>query len=152
MAGQRLRLVSQGDSCVVLAWPADAPAAAPRTLPLTLTPPCHFLVWRATPPATAGAPSDGVSVGEAGALAAWRYKSAKNATVVAVIGDPISAEQRADPIVKKRLAAGLRCAPSLQGLLITPSAVAVSKKREHPGLLCVEAGIDERIFWMLAHD
>ena len=83
---------------------------------------------------------------------AWRYQSAQNATVVAIIGDAISEQQRANPIVGKRLAAGLRCAPSIQGVLLTPTAASLSKKQDRVGVLCVEAGVDEKTFWMLAHD
>ncbi|HEY0715053.1 MAG TPA: hypothetical protein VGF45_20395 [Polyangia bacterium] len=153
VGGHAVSLVSEGHTCVLVHRPPGAVAdARERGLPLDLTPPCHFLVWRVQPPPRAGAPSDGVSLGTVGAPMAWRYKSANGTIVLGVVGDPLSNQQKADPIIARRVAAGLRCAPSLQGVFLTGKVATLSKKRTGGQVHCVEAGLDEKTFWMLAHD
>ncbi|MES1207424.1 MAG: hypothetical protein ABUS79_15925 [Pseudomonadota bacterium] len=152
-------MAQRGKMCVLVdRAQTAAPGEAPREIPLALEGPCHLLLWNAAPPARAGKPSDGIAVGGAGAPLAWRYPSARGATVVAVIGDAIPPDAippagRADPIVGKRLAQGLRCAPSLQGVLLTPRGPSTAtRKRGDFGVLRVEGGVDEKVLWMLAHD
>lgn len=67
------------------------------------------------------------------------------------IGDALSEQQRKRPIVSKRLAAGLRCATSIQGVLLDAKEVRLGPKQGRTGVNCVEAGVDEKTFWMLAH-
>ncbi|HEY0705803.1 MAG TPA: hypothetical protein VGG33_03355 [Polyangia bacterium] len=153
VAGHALALAAEGEACVLLHRPAGAPADAPEDRHrLALAPPCHFLVWQTQPPARAGSPSDGVSLGTVGAPMAWRYKSAKDLIALAVIGDALTDQQKSEAILARRLAAGLRCAPSLQGILLTATQARLTKKRDHTQVHCVEAGTDEKTFWLLAHE
>lgn len=153
--GHRIRLVQEGTTCSLVVAPsraAESRDGGEQRVPLALTPPCHLLLWAAPPPARAGAPSDGVAIGNMGQPMAWRYPGVRGATIVAVIGDPISEERRADPIVRKRLDHGLRCAPAIQAVLLTANGAKATKKRADFGLTCVEGGVDEKVFWILAHD
>lgn len=147
VAGHTLRLVVEGDACVV---EREGGAGAAIKLKLDLRPPCHLLTWRQPAARPADATSDGIPVGSVGAPMAWRYPG-KGAVVLAVIGDPLPENLRAGSLARLREQQGMRCAASVQGLLLRGETVALSKKREHVGVLCAELGLNEKDFWLLAH-
>jgi hypothetical protein len=147
VAGHTLRLVVEGDACVV---EREGGAGAAIKLKLDLRPPCHLLTWRQPPARPADATSDGVPLGSVGAPMAWRYPG-KAVAVLAVIGDPLPEKLRAGSLARLREQQGMRCAASVQGLLLRGETIALSKKREHVGVLCLELGLNEKDFWLLAH-
>ena len=124
-------------------------AGAARRLVLDLRPPCYFAVWRNPPPRMkASGPSP---VGGVGDPTAWRYGGKRNMTVVAVIGDPVPDRMCSDPICRSRQAQNFHCGASLQAVLLRKGRITLSRKRAQAGVFCVETGLDEKDFWLLAH-
>jgi hypothetical protein len=148
VAGHGLRLVVEGDACVV---EGERGTGAAIKLKLDLRPPCHLLTWRQLPARPADQTSDGVPVGSVGAPMVWRYPRAAGVMVLAVIGDPLPENLRASNLSRLREQQGMRCAASVQGILVRGETVELSKKREHVGVLCAELGLSEKDFWILAH-
>lgn len=150
VAGHNVRLVVEEDACFL----GDQTEGGPPTkLKLDLGPPCYLLTWQQRPPRF-GHPegiSDGVPVGDVGDVKAWRYGSAQGATTIAVIGDPVPESMRSDRYLREQRE-GFRCAASVQGVLLLGPKVWLSKKHDRVGPICVEIGIDQKVFWMLAHD
>lgn len=148
--GRRFRLDGDGRSCV---FRSLDDGLSPRSLPLDLTPPCYIMSWSRPPPrAVAGqGPSQGVPVGEAGGPALWRYPDLGMVAVLAVIGDPVSPPLAGDSVSTVRAAHGYHCAGSVQGVLFRKGTLARSPKRANVGELCVEVGMDEKGYWLLAH-
>jgi hypothetical protein len=148
VAGHRLRLVVEGDVCVV---EGERGTGAAIQLKLDLRPPCHLLTWRQPPARPADQTSDGVPLGSVGAPTAWRYPGKAGVVVLAVIGDPLPENLRASSLARLREQQGMRCTASVQGILLRSETVELSKKREHIGVLCAELGLNEKDFWLLAH-
>jgi len=125
-----------------------------HTVSLDLTPPCYLLIWNQPPPRLANgrAESGGQPVGSQGDAMAWKYSTAGDAKVIAVIGDSVADSLRRGALFKTRQAQNYRCAGSLQGVKIGSGAPVTTPKRHQTGVFCVEAGLDEKDFWMLAHD
>lgn len=149
VAGHWVSVLEDATSCWLLH--TDERNSTQR-LRLSLRPPCYLLTWQAHPPRTSpDGVSDGEPVGKVGDPIAWRYRSAKGAIVIGVIGDDIPSEVRSSRYVRERAESGYRCAGSLQGVLLVGNKARVSKKREDAGVFCVEVQPDEKDFWMLAH-
>jgi hypothetical protein len=157
----RVQLQVRAGGCRLASTTAGA---APQEIDLELRPPCFILPWNRHP-ARGGdskASSDAVAVGEQGDPMAYRYPSAGNATAIAVIGDPVPDELwRNLPDTPEQLRARKQtthCASRLQGVVLTVEGARLSKswisKRggAEPRLLCTEGGLDEKDFWLLAHD
>jgi hypothetical protein len=145
-----LRLVVTSDSCTIEHRSAKS---AMREVALDLRPPCYLLTWLQQPPqsnATADV-SDGQPVGGTGDPMALRYASAGGVVTLAIIGDTIPQELREGSLYQLREQQGLRCAASVQAVLLDTDQIQLSKKRERIGVLCVELGLEERDFWLLAH-
>jgi hypothetical protein len=140
---QNFRLSVTENSCAI------EQAGAARRLVLDLRPPCYFAVWRDPPPRIkASGPSP---VGGVGDPAAWRYGAKRNMTVVAVIGDPVPDRLCSDPVCRSRARANFHCGASLQAVLLREGRITLSRKRAQAGVFCVETGLDEKEFWLLAH-
>jgi len=148
VAGHGLRLVVEGDDCVV---ERERGTGAAIKLKLDLRPPCHLLTWRQPPARPADRTSDGVPLGSIGAPMAWRYPGKARVVVLAVIGDPLPESLRASSLARLREQQGMRCGASVQGILLRGETIELSKKREHVGVLCAELGLSEKDFWLLAH-
>lgn len=148
--GHRIQLLEENGACLVRHRRAGG---MPATLKLDLEPPCYLLTWRRQPPRRAAAEglSDGVAVGAVGDIMAWRYPGAKGVTAIAVIGDPVPDGMRGD-LFMRRQREGLRCVASVQGVRILGETVRLAKKRQRVGVLCAELGLEEKAFWMIAHD
>jgi hypothetical protein len=158
VADRRVRLADDGVVCRIF---HRAEKGDPeQELPLELAPPCHLVVWRVPPPARPStderAAAGAAPVGGVGEPMAWRYRTAGNAVVLAVIGDPIRQDQRHDELYLLRTRQGMHCSASVQGVLLGGGAaqvgVKLGKKRSHIGILCAELGLEQKDFWILAHD
>jgi len=145
--GTRLTVGVVGDRCVLTFKGGDA-------VRLDLAPPCYVLVWNEPPPRLtyASPESDGQPVGAKGEAMAWKYPSAHDAKVLAVIGDSIPERLRGDSVLKIRQAKGYRCAGSLQGVKVVKGGPVPTAKWGQGNIYCVETGIDEKDYWMLGHD
>ena len=114
------------------------------------------MTWQHPPPRSAGGPSNGTPLGKVGAPVAWRYPPGRDTkraiAVMAVIGDPMAEALAKDPVWKERVSVGFHCAGNVQGILVTAAGeVATTRKRSSAGALCVEVGMDEKDYWLLAH-
>lgn len=151
VAGHQIRVLVEEGGC----WLTHrAVAKGLERLKFNLHPPCYLLTWQRPPPQRADAEgvSDGLPLGNIGDPIAWRYRSAKGVIAVAVIGDPIPDDIRSSSLYKSRQQQGYLCASSMQGILFLGNKVWLSKKRENVGLFCVESEVQEKDFWMLAHE
>jgi hypothetical protein len=161
VGGHRVQLRVRDASCLLV---SATQRGAPQAIDLELGPPCYILPWnhtrsRGTDPK---ASSDAVAVGDKGDPMAYRYPSADNAIAIAVIGDPVPDDLwRNLPDTAEQLQARKQtshCASRLQGVVLTAGGARLSKswisKRggAEPRLLCTEAGIDEKDYWLLVHD
>jgi hypothetical protein len=133
---------------------AESPSEANSPLALDLAPPCYVLVWNAPPPRLPGGRSEsgGLPIGSVGEVMAWKYPTASGTTVLAVIGDPVLPSGPTDELHETRKAQKFRCAGSLQGVKLTAAGATLSPKRAQASVYCVETALDEKDFWMLAHD
>jgi hypothetical protein len=152
LEGQTFRLHADEGNCRLVV----SGRGEEKSLRLDLIPPCHFLVWQHPPPRTAGGPSNGAPVGAVGDPVAWRYAGKQAVAVMAVIGDPMAEGLAKDPVWQQRIKAGFRCAGNVQGILVRKAdagttTVTTTKKRGSAGALCVEVGMDEKDYWLLAH-
>jgi hypothetical protein len=151
VAGHRIRLLVEEGGC----WLTHrAEGKGLKRFKFDLNPPCYFLTWQRSPPQRTGAEgvSDGLPLGNIGDPIAWRYRSAKGVIAVAVIGDLIPDDIRSSSLYKSRQQQGYRCASRKQGILFLGNRAWLSKKSESAGLFCVESGVEEKDFWMLAHE
>jgi hypothetical protein len=149
LEGRHIRLETGGAHCRII---DRTDAADAQALTLELAPPCHVLLWAELRPAPGHvAESGGVAVGNAGEPVAWRYPSAGNATVIAVIGDPVP-ELRDSSSYRERTQHGYHCAGSMQGVLLRADGASVGRKHADVGVLCAEVSLDEKDYWILAHD
>jgi len=153
--GRRIRLTEDASACALTHAVADQPE---QVVKLSLSPPCHLMMWKDSPPrreanrtsTNAEADSDGDPVGQAGDPMAWRYPTADNATVVAIIGDPVPERMR-DDVYRRWIDQGFHCAGSIQGVALRKESVSATPPRSQVGVFCVEAGLDQKEFWLLAH-
>lgn len=145
--GTRLSVGVIGDRCVLTFKGGSA-------VRLDLTPPCYVLLWTEPPPRLTNgrAESGGQPVGRQGDAMAWKYATAHDAKVLAVIGDPVGDPYRADPLFKTRQEKGYRCGGSLQGIKVFKGGPVATVKWNQKAAYCVETGIDEKDYWMLGHD
>jgi hypothetical protein len=150
VAGHTLKLEANDVGC----WIVDrVKAGDERKYKLDLQPPCYLLIWRGRPPGSAVKNADGVAVGDVGQPMAWRYKSAHGAVALAVIGDAAVPQPEPESLYQSRKRAGYHCAGSLQGVKLQGARVRLQKKAgEGLALYCDEIGIDEKDFWLIAHD
>jgi hypothetical protein len=151
VAGHQIRVLVEEGGC----WLTHRAAGKGlERLKFNLHPPCYVLTWQRPPPQRADAEgvSDGLPLGNIGDPIAWRYRSAKGVIAVAVIGDPLPDDIRSSSLYKSRQQQGYRCASRKQGVLFLGNKARLSTKRENAGLLCVESGVEEKDFWMLAHE
>jgi hypothetical protein len=95
--GSRLTLGSIGDRCALTFEKGS-------TVRLELAPPCHVLVWNQPPPRLPNgrAQSGGEPIGRQGDAMAWKYATAHDAKVLAVIGDPVAEAMRGGSLFKLR--------------------------------------------------
>jgi hypothetical protein len=149
LGSTRLKLGVTGDRCALTFGDESAKAVS-----LDLTPPCYLLVWNQPPPRLPNgrAESGGQPVGTRGEPMAWKYPTARGATVVAIIGDSVADSMREGSLFKTRQAQNFRCAGSLQGVKFISGTPLTTPKRHQTGVYCVETGLEEKDFWMLAHD
>jgi hypothetical protein len=149
VAGHEVKLAHDDRSC----WIATRPKAGGewRILNLDMRPPCYLLMWRGTdlPAPDAQGASDGVPFGGVGTPMAYRYRSADGVIALAIIGDPVSPTH---PDYQEITRAGDHCAVSLRGLRLHGTKASLSPKRPYGSLKCVERPIEEKDFWILAHD
>jgi hypothetical protein len=150
IAGHTLRLETNDQGCWLIdrVKPDDE-----KRFKLDLQPPCYLLMWLKRPPGSGLKNADGVAVGDVGQPMAWRYRSAGGATALAVIGDPAVPQPEPDSLYQSRKRAGLHCTGSLQGIKLRGPRVRLQQKSgEGLGLYCQELGIEEKGFWLIAHD
>ncbi len=148
----QISLHSEGSQCVLQHQATDSIGVIgpSQRLVLALRPPCYFMLWQAPPPKKArGSISGGIAVGKQGGVLAWRYASAKNAIVLAIIGDPD--EDASFPSYAPSIALGYHCGISMQGVLLRKNNVSLSTVRKNNAVYCVETGVDEKNYWLLAH-
>lgn len=146
VSGHELRLQNQEGRCVLEHRLAGKEGPINRQS-LALQSPCYFLTWRHTPDKKAKIFSGGVPVGEQGAPEAWRFASAKNATVLIVVGDQNKDDERYAWHVER----GYHCGVSQQGVLLRAQQLSLAAALSNDGLHCVESGTDQKQFWILAH-
>jgi hypothetical protein len=142
--GSVLRLVTSNDFCAI---EQSLQGGQTRRLMLDLRPPCYLPIWRNAPPRNVAGTSR--PLGATGDIAVWQYGK-NNTTVVAVIGDPVPERMCPDGSCRAPLRQNFRCGGSLQAGLLRGRQLARSAKRG-PGVFCVETGLDEKEFWLLAH-
>jgi len=85
---------------------------------------------------------------EGGRLRAFAYPDVKVDAALMVIGAPLSEEERE----KRRLPADLFCGTEAQGILIKGGVARASKTTQSQGMVCATSGVDEKRFWMFAHE
>lgn len=151
VAEHKISLLVDGDGCWLI---HQAGGKGRESLKFDLYPPCYFLTWQRPPSQGAGSGglSDGLPIGKIGDPIAWKYRSANGVISVAAIGDPIPADMRSSRLYQSRLQQGYLCASSMQGVLLLGNKARLSKKRENVGILCVELQVEEKDFWLLAHE
>lgn len=122
--GLRIELVRAGSGCL-----ARHDGAPPREVALALRAPCYF-VRRDARPQTFSYPDVGVR------------------SVLVVVGTPVGEEARA----KWNLPAGEVCGEEIQGILFREAGPVASSAVQRGGVVCRDAGADEKVFWGFAHD
>ena len=147
VAGHTFRLAVTDSVCAI---EQAVNAGAARRFVLDLRPPCYLVVWRDPPPRMRKA-SGSNPVGGVGDPAAWRYGRKSNTTVVAVIGDPVPERLCPELTCRSPQRQNFHCGASLQAVLLRDGRIKLSRKREQVGVFCVETGLDEKDFWLLAH-
>ncbi len=148
LEGHVLRLLNGGEQCVLeRRLQADQTQVQKQTL--ELRPPCHFMRWSNSPPTMQKKrpSSAGVAVGSKGDPRAWRYPSANNVIVIAVLGDP----QNTDPVFLQHAAHSAQCGTSVQAILLAPTEFGLGPLEKNGRVQCAEYGMDEKRFWLWAH-
>jgi hypothetical protein len=145
LLGHRLELRSGDATCTLLHRAPTTPE--PESIELGMAPPCYFLIWIDDPPrrADANGVSDGIPIGHKGQVRAWKYPSAGNAVTVIVVGGPTTSTRA------KRWPAA-HCAGGARALLLQHDRLRLSKTAYSNELFCVEGGVDEKTFWIFAHE
>jgi hypothetical protein len=149
IARHHIRLDVESSAC----WIVDRTRGTEeKRLKLDLRPPCYLLMWRRKPPTIdAQGISDGVAVGGPGAPMAFRYKVAGGTVAIAVIGDPPVRDPGPQSLYDSQVGQGYHCTDGMQGVRFRAARVQLLPKHSH-GLFCLEEGLDEKEFWMIAHD
>jgi hypothetical protein len=142
--GHRIALTLRDGACFVS---AKSPANQNSTtlLRLGMRPPCFFVTWRQ--PAPTERPSGATPVGDVGNPMAWRFAGPASVTVLAFIGEPVSEQQWA----KRPKLRGAQCGSRTQGLRLHDGKAELTK-RILEGFACIERGLDEKDFWLFAHE
>lgn len=151
MSGHTFRVAATANVCTLVHSIGDS---ATSNLQLDLEPPCYLLTWHHAPPKGKSDPSisDAEPVGKIGEPMAWRYGSTEVTIALVVLGDSPKPDILSSNLYRLRSRQGIQCAPSLQGIRIRDNAVSLSPARKHVGLFCEDLGVEERDFWLLAHD
>jgi hypothetical protein len=124
-------------------------------LRLGLTGPCFLLTWQHNPVAIKSEISGGTPIGNMGDLMAWRYQRSKvlaSTTIAIVIGDPVATAEQSSSLSGVR--ASYRCGVSLQGVSLEKDSSRLPRMlgvEKNTGTYCVEQGVDEKLFWLLAN-
>ncbi len=151
-AGDRMLSIQTIDQECWLETRSNKRLSAPK-LKLELRPPCYLLTWQHAPVSKKSSISGGHAVGTAGDVMTWRYPNNKKLDSIAmVIGDPIPAAEVASKLGQLR--ANFRCGTSLQGVAFDRKASAPARLTsvdKNSGITCVEQGLDEKAFWLMAH-
>lgn len=126
VSGHRLEL--ERDQCVLSVLGADSTQS---TLKLEMKPPCFF----------------SRSEGE---IQTYAFEDVGVDSVLIVVGTPVPN----DDIDKWNLSdkEAQRCGAQHQGVVISESTVALSQRVSTGGVACRDYGIDQKEFWMYAHD
>lgn len=151
LANRSLAISHDGGRCVLTIADRSGAGSA-QVVPLDLREPCQLVVWQADSFKGPKAASGGVRVGADGEAMAWRYPSAKNATVAMVIGDAISEAAKSQ---RPNFAQMGFCAANRQALVLPDDAAAPGRalpKSSAPRIICARYGVDEKDFWLAAHD
>jgi hypothetical protein len=151
LASRSLAVSQDGGRCVLTIVGKGA-AGSSQVVPLDLREPCQLVVWQADAFKGPKAASGGVRIGADGEAMAWRYASAKNVTVAMVMGDAISEAAKSQ---RPNLAQMGFCAANRQALLLPDDVAApvrVLPKSSSPRVICARFGVDEKDFWLAAHD
>ena len=151
LANRSIAVSQDAGRCVLTIASSGAPGSS-QVIALDLREPCQLVVWQADSFKGPKAASGGVRVGADGEAMAWRYPSAKNVTVAMVMGDAISEAAKAQ---RPNLAQLGFCAANRQALLLPDDVAAplrVRPKGDSPRVICARFGVDEKDFWLAAHD
>ena len=162
VAGSVLRLRgSAGESCELRYHVGLAGSRAPqpeqpwKTLRLALHGPCHVVRWQGPPPTSVESVGEQVEpVGTSGAPQAYRFIAPAAATVVALVGDPLSASEFQTlfghtPAAVQEQLASRPCGKRLQGVVIRKASVELRGPSE-AGHVCADQPLDFKDFWLLA--
>jgi hypothetical protein len=126
VAGVRMQILTDNDSCTLGYYRENSF----KTINLEPKPPCFFLRRDDSSPQCFAYPEQGV-------LAA-----------LIIAGTAITSDARAT----WNLPRGLVCGSERQGILISESGVAASKRILRSGIGCKAKGSDEKDFWFFAHE
>ncbi len=140
--GHRFALVVEHDACYISPHYSRGRDAR---LPLGFPPPCHLLLWRQPPPIEH--PKDAAPLGQLGDPMAWKFSGRQPVVALVVIGGPISERQKA----KRPHAKDTECASRTRGLLLQGQSLKLSK-RTGDSFVCTTSGLDEKDFWLFAHE
>lgn len=140
--GHRFALVAEHDACYVS--PRDSSGRDVR-LPLGFPPPCHLLLWRRPPPIER--PKDAVPLGQLGEPMAWKFAGRQPIVALVIIGGPVSDRQ----LAKRPFAKSTECPSRARAILLRGQSLALSK-RTGELLVCTTSGLDEKDFWLFAHE
>lgn len=148
LAGYALKLIATGDKCAI---EYQNGTNAPTRLSLDMAPPCYLPVWRQPlpQPRRKSHATDVLPVGEIGAPIAWRHPRGR--TLFAVLGDPMPPDQVSSKLYQTRLAQNMHCTSSMQGVWVLKNRLELAALRKDIGVVCVELGLEEKDFWLLAH-
>jgi hypothetical protein len=150
--GFQLSIASNNDSCALKF--ENSSTHEKGTLPLTIKPPCYFVLnaydYSKTNQGTQPKPSKpgGILLSKVkGEPLVWRYKQEHDVSVVIVVGSPEPTEdpERAAKIKK------YQCGSERQGVLLTASDVKLSKRVASGSQICAQVGEEEKEFWLFAH-
>jgi len=99
-------------------------------LPLGPQPPCRFLTQ-------AG-----------GTLEFYAYSDVKVKALLVIVGTP----KKPDPTIPVTMKKNYYCGDEIQGVLIRGDGVYITKLVMDAGLACTNLGLDEKFFWIFAHE
>jgi hypothetical protein len=79
---------------------------------------------------------------------AWRFGDLGGVTVLAAIGDPVSEAEW----LKRPKLRGARCGARARGIRVLENNVVEVSKRIADGFVCADGGLEEKDFWLFAHE